>query len=131
MTFQTLKAFLQDLPVGSPELITVGSVVKLKSGGPKMTVVGVGPGAYTADGELISYTSNHILCCYFINNAEKSEGTFPIKSVELVKAVSANPDRDAYLENRYKENLERLEVLAAEYKALKAKEAKAKAEAND
>lgn len=51
----------------------IGSVVRLKSGGPYMTVTRVGhPGSYVAE--------NHVKCDWFVKGEHK-DSTFPVASL--------------------------------------------------
>ena len=52
----------------------VGDTVRLKSGGPKMTVESVDP---DIDGEGTAY----VYCAWFVHN-EKKTGSFPAKALE-------------------------------------------------
>lgn len=59
----------------------VGDVVRLKSGGPKMTVTQVGANATTR--------LSSVWCTWFVSTKQE-EGTFPVEAVEAV-IESAEP----------------------------------------
>lgn len=60
--------------------ITVGSVVQLKSGGPKMTVKEVS----SWNGKMTAF------CDWFQGNESKSDG-FPVTSLKIVEEASSGP----------------------------------------
>ena len=61
--------------------IKAGSIVQLKSGGPKMTVSQVGVPAMTG-------TEDHAWCDWFVQDKapwKKDKGVFPITSLRLIE----------------------------------------------
>ena len=66
--------------------LKAGDVVRLKSGGPKMTVTQVGTPAYS-NAELV-------WCVWFLSSTKQETGTFPVEAVE---AVTDEPDRPAVI----------------------------------
>jgi uncharacterized protein YodC (DUF2158 family) len=57
--------------------INIGDVVKLKTGGPKMTVAKIVPGS-SSDTEL------YAVCCWFDREEDLKTGNFCLKALTLV-----------------------------------------------
>jgi uncharacterized protein YodC (DUF2158 family) len=65
--------------------VEVGSVVRLKSGGPKMTVSEIGE-------QSLGSGTKYVWCDWFVQDKapwKKDSGSFPLTSVELVKQGSS------------------------------------------
>lgn len=61
--------------------ITEGSIVALKSGGPRMTVIHLTAGAYAAEGA----PKDKAYCQWFPDKSVKPAGdTFPLKALDLI-----------------------------------------------
>lgn len=58
-----------------PDEIKVGDVVKLKSGGPDMTVEEIAKSGMTGTGPLAAW------CAWFDSKGEEKKGTFPLTSL--------------------------------------------------
>ena len=70
-----MPADIPDVP--APTMFKAGDVVRLKSGGPKMTVTQCGDDGY---GLILVWT-------IWFDDAKKVDGNFPAATVEAVKAV--------------------------------------------
>jgi uncharacterized protein YodC (DUF2158 family) len=57
-----------------PDEIKIGDVVKLKSGGPDMTVNEIGKSGMTGEGPLAAW-------CSWFDKGEEKKGTFPLTSL--------------------------------------------------
>ena len=62
------------------EKIEIGDVVKLKSGGPELTVTNVGKLWETSD-------VLHAWCAWFSDDGKNHEGTFPCASLEKINVT--------------------------------------------
>ena len=117
--------------MGTINSFTNGTIVRLKSGGPKMTVVSLNManGAEKAE----------FNCVYFIDNKEKHEHGFRPECLEIVKDPGLHPDKVAYykhlqdkVDKRLDEDIAKWKAELAEKAASEAKsKAKDNAEAND